>query len=69
MSFEDNRQYIEALELTGDVVHINEEVDWDLEVGAISRLSCEMGAPGPWTGRSNLIFRQSLLLSRITMPP
>lgn len=48
MTFEDNRQYIEALEKTGDVLRINEEVDWDLEVGAVSRLSRELAGPAPF---------------------
>ncbi len=48
MTFEDNRQYIETLEKSGDAVRINEEVDWDLEVGAISRLSRELAAPSPF---------------------
>ena len=40
MAFDDNWQFIEALEKTGDVVHIKHVVDWDLEVGAIvSRIS------------------------------
>lgn len=41
----DLREYIRALERTGDIVRIKEEVDWDLEVGAISRLACEFSGP------------------------
>lgn len=41
------RDYIAALEKTGDVVHITEEVDWDLELGAIIRHACELRAPAP----------------------
>ena len=45
MSFIDNRQFIEALDKTGDIVHVKKEVDWDLEVGAIVRRTCETGGP------------------------
>lgn len=43
----DNREYIAALEASGDVVHIKQEVDWDNEAGAIVRRVCELGAPAP----------------------
>ncbi len=45
MAFKDNRQFIEALERTGDVVRIKQEVDWELEAAAISRRSNEMQGP------------------------
>lgn len=48
MSFRDLRTYIDALEKTGDLVRIKEEVDWDLEAGAILRLSAERGEPAPF---------------------
>lgn len=47
MIFDDNRTFFDALEKTGDAVRIKEEVDWDLEVGAITRRVCELGAPAP----------------------
>ncbi len=47
MSFIDNRQFIQALERSGDVVHVKQEVDWDLEAGAIVRRVCELHAPAP----------------------
>ena len=43
--FEDNRKFIEALERTGDVVRVRQEVDWDLEVGAIIRRANEKRQP------------------------
>jgi 4-hydroxy-3-polyprenylbenzoate decarboxylase len=46
--FDDNRSFIAALRETGDVREIEVEVDWDLEVGAISRLSCERDGPSDW---------------------
>jgi 4-hydroxy-3-polyprenylbenzoate decarboxylase len=46
-----NREYIEALRRTGDVVQIDQEVDWDNEAGAIVRRVCELGAPAPYMTR------------------
>lgn len=48
MSFKDLRSYIKALEKSGDLVRIEKEVDWDLEAGAILRLSAERGKPAPF---------------------
>lgn len=45
MTFNDNRQFVEALAKTGDVVRIQKEVDWDLEASAITGRSCEMQGP------------------------
>ncbi len=41
----DLREFIEALEKSGDLVRIKMSVDWDLEVGAISRRVCEAAGP------------------------
>ncbi len=43
----DNREFVEDLEAHGDLVRIRQEVDWDLEAGAIVRRVCELGAPAP----------------------
>lgn len=45
MTFKDNRTFIEALKKTGDVVCISQEVDWDLEAGAITRRTNELYGP------------------------
>ncbi|MFC1906504.1 UbiD family decarboxylase [Chloroflexota bacterium] len=45
MTFKDNREFIEALKRTGDVVSVKKEVDWDLEAGAISRRATELSGP------------------------
>ena len=45
MAFKDNREFIDALKKTGDVVCIKKEVDWDLEAGAITRRACELYGP------------------------
>lgn len=45
MTFKDNREFIAALEKTGDIVRVKEEVDWDLEAGAIARRTNEMRGP------------------------
>jgi 4-hydroxy-3-polyprenylbenzoate decarboxylase len=31
--YKDNREFIKALRKTGDLVTIEQEVDWDLEMG------------------------------------
>ncbi|MBI2818374.1 MAG: hypothetical protein HYX73_00200, partial [Acidobacteria bacterium] len=36
-SDKDQRSFIETLRGTGDVVFVDKEVHWDLELGAISR--------------------------------
>ncbi len=43
--FDDVRSFCEALEKTGDLVKVKEEVDWDLEMGAITRRLCETRGP------------------------
>jgi phenylphosphate carboxylase alpha subunit len=43
--YKDNRSYLEALLETGDAITVNEEVDWDLEMGAIVRRTCEKKGP------------------------
>ncbi len=45
MAFHDVRQFIEALDKTGDVVRIRDEVDWELEAAAISRRAYERYGP------------------------
>ena len=45
MAFSDIRQFIKALEGTGDLVCVDKEVDWDLEMGAIIRRSFETSGP------------------------
>jgi UbiD family decarboxylase len=41
------RNYIDALDAIGEVQSIDREVDWNLEIGAISRRCYEIGAPAP----------------------
>ena len=47
MAYMDIREYIGRLEQEGEIRRIKEEVDWDLEMGAIVRRSHEIGAPAP----------------------
>ena len=51
MEWKDTRQFIEALGRSGDLTLVEEEVDWDLELGAVGRLACEKGAPALWFKR------------------
>lgn len=47
MGCKDLREYIERLEEEGELVRIEQEIDWDLEVGAIIRRSLDLKAPAP----------------------
>jgi phenylphosphate carboxylase alpha subunit len=44
----DNREFIKALEASGDLVTVEQEVDWDLELGAIVRRVCEQQVQSPY---------------------
>jgi UbiD family decarboxylase len=41
------REYIERLKLIGEIQEIEQEVDWNLEIGAIIRRSYDLKAPAP----------------------
>jgi 4-hydroxy-3-polyprenylbenzoate decarboxylase len=41
------REYIDELTAIGDIQRIDEEVDWNLEVGAVIRRSYDLKAPAP----------------------
>ncbi len=45
MAYYDLREFMEACEKAGEMITIDKEVDWNLEMGAISRRICEIGAP------------------------
>ena len=45
MAIIDNHQFISALEQVGEVVKIEDEVDWDLEAGAILQRGAELQSP------------------------
>jgi phenylphosphate carboxylase alpha subunit len=47
MALADVREFIEAIERTGDLVRVRAEVDWDLEMGAIIRRTNERWGPAP----------------------
>lgn len=47
MIFHDLREYIDFLDNRGEIVHIRQKVDWDLEIGAIIRRSYDLKAPAP----------------------
>jgi phenylphosphate carboxylase alpha subunit len=46
--YKDNREFMEALNESGDLVTVEQEVDWDMEMGAIVRRVCEMKGPSPY---------------------
>jgi len=43
----DLREYLAGLRSIGELVEVNKEVDWNLEIGAIIRRCYETGAPAP----------------------
>ena len=47
----DLRAFIEVLQQTKDVAVVEQEVHWDLELGAISRRACELDGPAVWFRR------------------
>lgn len=47
----DLRSFIELLGRTGDLAVVEREVHWDLELGAISRRTCELDGPAVWFRR------------------
>ena len=47
MAYQDLREYLAKLEEEGEVQHIQEEVDWDMELGAIIRRVYDLRAPAP----------------------
>lgn len=51
MIHDDNRTFIDALRESGDLVEVDKEVTWDLELGAVSRLACEKDGPAVWFKR------------------
>lgn len=51
MPFENLRDFMAALKESGDMVQVVAEVDWDLELGAISRRMCERDGPAIWFTR------------------
>ncbi len=48
MPFEDTRTFMAAIRASGDMREIEAEVDWDLEIGAISRRAAERDGPAIW---------------------
>jgi 4-hydroxy-3-polyprenylbenzoate decarboxylase len=45
MAYYDLREFMETCDDAGEMITIDQEVDWNLEAGAISRRICEVGAP------------------------
>ncbi|MFC1930399.1 UbiD family decarboxylase [Chloroflexota bacterium] len=45
MAFNDMREFCDALDKTGDIVRVQQEVDWELEAAAITRRSNETLGP------------------------
>ena len=48
MPFKDLREFIARLEKEGEAQGIDEEVDWNLEAGAMVRIAGEKNLPAPF---------------------
>ena len=46
MAYRDLREFIAILESEGELVRIKEEVDWQDEIGAVSRRLCDLETQG-----------------------
>ena len=46
MAFQDMREFIQKLEDENELLRITEEVDWNLEIGAIARRLCDLETQG-----------------------
>jgi len=47
-AFRDLREFLDLLEAHGELQRVKEEVDWNLEIGAIVRRCYDLGAPAPF---------------------
>lgn len=45
MSFQDLREYIKVLELNQELCRVKNEIDWNLEIGAITRRAIDLQSP------------------------
>lgn len=45
MAPQDMRGFLEAIQKTGDLVTVNDLIDWDQELAGLGRLSCERNGP------------------------
>ncbi len=48
MAYKDLREYIDALEKAGELQQVEKEVDWNLEIGAITRRVQDLWSPAPF---------------------
>ena len=48
MPFKDLREFVDKLEKDGEAQRIEEELDWNLEAGAMIRWANEQGLPAPF---------------------
>jgi 4-hydroxy-3-polyprenylbenzoate decarboxylase len=76
---QDFRSFLEAIEASGDLVSIDQEVDWDQELPGIGRLSCERNGPaflfnrikdyGGWRLHTNPIATWRRMAVAFGLPP
>ena len=63
MPYNDLREFIEALEKSGDLQRIKKEVDWKLEAGAITRKGCEESGPAILFEKINIFSFKYILFT------
>lgn len=47
MAYKDLREYIDILDANGELLRVQAQVDWNLEIGAITRHAMDLRAPAP----------------------
>lgn len=62
----DIRHFIEALDKTGELIKVKEEIDWDMEAGALSRLINETLSPAALLEKVKDYHDKRLLVSPLT---
>ncbi|MBQ9980020.1 MAG: UbiD family decarboxylase [Oscillospiraceae bacterium] len=46
MAYKDMREFLQKLEAEGELLHVKQQVDWKLEMGAVSRRLCDLETKG-----------------------
>ncbi len=67
MAYPDLRSWMADLERQGELIHVRREVDWNLEVGAITRRVYETRGPAPLFGKIKDYPRWRILGAPIAM--
>src|SRR3974390_1109007 len=80
MAPEDLRTFLTAVQKSGDLINVDDEVDWDQELAGIGRLSCERNGPAflfnnvkdyspGWRGVANPVVGWRRFAVALGLPP